>query len=175
VELRLAGEQPTEREPIEAADEFAVLSHLDRVRHPEAVECAVGRGDGGGDPRAVTARVGAGGDNVVERGVDAHLHRPARATQAAGDVEVTATQDAALQRRPPAERFAAALPQTHREDALGVRPDDRRRFEVGAEGDEVVIGVEVGVGEVPPALELERVHDRRSRRRAATSPAAASP
>ena len=78
-------------------------------------------------------------------------------------------------RQVPGDSFAAALPQTHREDALGVRPDDRRRFEVGAEGDEVVIGVEVGVGEVPPALELERVHDRRSRRCAATSPAAASP
>ena len=104
VEHRFAKERPPQAHSVEATDERAVPPGLDGVREPLFVQAAVARGDLGVDPGAVAPPARrAGGDDLAERAVDAHLEPPAphRPPQAARHVKPVERHDPAPHRREP--------------------------------------------------------------------------
>src|SRR5262245_16612459 len=79
-EHRLAEERAADRHTVQAPDETVVLPGLERMCPSQAMESKVGVGHLAGDPgaAAVVTRLGARGDDALERGVDAELEPPFR-------------------------------------------------------------------------------------------------
>ena len=71
VELRLRGEQPTDRHSVEPTREFTVAPHLDAVRPSEAMQRDVRVDELVVDPTVWSSRVRATAHHFLERGVDA--------------------------------------------------------------------------------------------------------
>ena len=140
-------------EPVHPADEPAVaVTGLDGVRPAQAVQLDVGRADVRVDPAARTGRVGAGVDDLLERGVDGDVETPGRPAHRPRDLQRPGLQHAAAHRRPPQQPTGLR----HREGTVPVGVHDRRRLEVGAGDDTVVVG---------PVRRVEVVPRRRQRRR----------
>jgi hypothetical protein len=96
VEHRLAREEPSDRDPVEAAGERPVVERpgLDAVGPPESVEPAVGVADLRCDPAVGTVGLGAGLDHLVEGGVDPDLEAATRRSQRSRRPQPVERQDA---------------------------------------------------------------------------------
>ena len=125
--------------------------------HPRAWRSPYARRMSRGDPPAGSARVGAGRDHRVEGGVDADLEPARGLPHRARHPQPVQRQHAALHRRPPAQH-PAPRPVRHREEPRPVGRQQRRGLEVGAGGQQVV------VGQPPGALQLGEVGEHPRRR-----------
>jgi hypothetical protein len=89
---------------------------------------------------AIGARgVGARTDDCLERGVDANVEMPARTPQRSADMQASEPDHATRVGRPPRDR-APAL-DSHREHPAPVRREQRSRFQVSTEADDIVVGL----------------------------------
>ena len=76
MEHRLTREQPGDADAVEAADQFVVAIHLDRVGPSELVEVGVGIDERLVDPEAGPVGVGARLHDVAEPLVHTHVESP---------------------------------------------------------------------------------------------------
>ena len=149
VEHRLPGEQAPDRHAVQTADEAPVLPRLDAVRPAQLVQPAVRAGHLRGDPPTLARGVRTPADDLVERGVDAHLEAVERPAQRPAHAQPAGRDHAPGVGRPPAGGAAAPGPETHGEQPEPVGPEERARLEVGAGGDEVLARLGAGRVEQP--------------------------
>jgi hypothetical protein len=150
VKHRLAGEETTDTDAVEAAGENAVVEGpgLDAVSPAQVVEAAVRLADLVVDPTERAGRISAGVDHRVERAVDPDLIATARLAQRPGHTEPVERDDPAGIGRPPSEELTVS--HVHREQPRPIRVQQRARLEVTADGDDPLLIGERGIGK-PPA------------------------
>lgn len=160
VELALRCEQPSDLDPVDAADELAVAPDLEAVRRAEIVQSPVGGTHLGQDPGPLAALLPAGRDHLAERAVEAQLeptpaHRPLEAPR---HVQRLATQHAARVRTPPERRQPLLVPG---EDPVPVRGEDPQRLEPAPERDQTLFVEPARIGEDrrPARRQRHRIQD----------------
>ena len=105
VEHRLAGEEPADRDAVQAADELAVPPGLDRVRPAQLVQPRVGRRGSARRSRRPSRAGSAQAAITSSKAVSTRTSiRRTRLPQRAGDPQPVERQHPALHRRPPQQR-----------------------------------------------------------------------
>src|SRR5438552_1109739 len=132
-----AEEGPPQTHTIEAADQVAVLPHLDAVAMTHIVQAGVEITDALVDPCVVAARLrrGTAVDDRLEGGVDAHGEGVGayRARQPGGDPKAIEWNDAALFRLDPKQRGVVNAFR-HWKDAAGISAQQHFRRYFGGCG-----------------------------------------
>jgi hypothetical protein len=138
-EHRFAEKQLAHRQAIQAADQFALIPDLHRMREAATMQFNVGVLHGFGDPGAVGVIPwrGAGADHGVEVLVEGHLvaFLAQQFAEAARDMQFVGKQHCARIRRPPENRLALGKP---RKAAMTVSLDQAIGRQVATGGEQSV-------------------------------------
>lgn len=142
----LAREEAPDPEPIQSARKLVLTPYLDGVRPAEAVQSAVRLPNLRGDPPSRPARVGTGGDDVVEGDVDRHAEAADGPAKRPGDMHLAREDNASGIWTPPAYWRCASDAEPHGEQPVAVGRQDRARFKIGTHRDEILPGRGSGQG-----------------------------
>jgi hypothetical protein len=136
MEHRLPREQPTDADSVQSPGQLAVAPRLDRVNPAESVQRAVRADHSTVDPSALSRRIGARSQHLVECRVHAYLEPLDRSGKRSRHSQIAQRQDRPTGWRPPQHR---PVVDGHREDTAPIGSQHGTRLQVSTGSNKVLV------------------------------------